>query len=327
MATSGTVATIVIDTAKLLEHAFRRVRVHPSQQTPENVQIAMESLYLVLLNLANRGLNLWCVQSEFVGLANGKSLYVLPEGTINLLNVVYGQPVRLTGGDTVAANSVETNLVSAQTVRRVGLKFDTITAAETVTVESSDDGAAWTTQLTLTKTDWAAGIWYWYELPALTSAQYFRVSAVGAIDVAEFYLASAITDLPVIQWNRDTWAAINNKAQVGRPSTNYYLERKVTPQITLWPVPNNDYDHLQIFVQRQVQDVGTLQQQIEVPQRWVEGVIWLLSARLSFELPMVDPSLIQLVNGMADKVLLEVEKEETDGAPLVLQPNISVYTQ
>ena len=35
MATSGTVAKTVIDTSTLLEHAFRRVKVAPSAQTPE----------------------------------------------------------------------------------------------------------------------------------------------------------------------------------------------------------------------------------------------------------------------------------------------------
>ena len=54
--TSGTVGNTVIDTAAVLEHAFRRVKVHPSQQTPETVQIAKENLYLLLLNMATVGL-------------------------------------------------------------------------------------------------------------------------------------------------------------------------------------------------------------------------------------------------------------------------------
>jgi hypothetical protein len=59
----------------------------------------------------------------------------------------------------------------------------------------------------------------------------------------------------------------------------------------------------------------------------MEAVIWQLALRLLFEVPEADPALIPMVQGMADKVLLEAEHEEGDGAPIVLGPNISVYTK
>jgi len=327
MATSGTIGSTVIDTGKVLEHAFRRVKLLPSAQTPENVQIALESLYMLLLNLANRGLNLWCVQSDLIGLSSGKAIYSTVDGTIDVLNVLYCQPTRVTGTDTVAASSVATDLGSSTSVRRVGVRFSAITASETVTFASSSDGVSWSDLKAVTRTDWATDEWYWYDLPTVTSAQYFRVSATAAITVDEFYLASQVTDLPVIQWNRDTWSTIPNKAQPGRPSTNYYLERLLTPQLTLWPVPNNDYDQLHVFVQRQIQDIGSLTQQIELPQRWLESITWQLALRLAFELPQVDAGLIPALQTMADKVMIEVEHNESDGAPIALQPGISVYTR
>ena len=54
MATSGTVAKTVIDTSTLLEHAFRRVKVAPSAQTPETIEIAKNCLYMLMLNRVNR---------------------------------------------------------------------------------------------------------------------------------------------------------------------------------------------------------------------------------------------------------------------------------
>ena len=325
--TSGTIGTTVVDTAMVLEHAFRRVKVHPSQQTPETVLVAKESLYLLLLNLANRGLNLWCVEAGLVGLTSGQSLYEMDVGTLNVLNLVYCQPTRVTGTATSTTTSYTLDLGGQNTIRRVGLKFDSIALSEGVTLLSSIDGVSWNSVATYSKSDWVSGEWYWMELPKLTTGQYFKLSSTNTMVVNELYLATQVTDLPVVQWNRDTWSVINNKAQVGRPSTNYYLERLLTPRITLWPVPNNDYDHLQVFVQRQVQDVGTLGEHIEVPERWLEGIIWQLAVRLAFELPQVDAKMIPLVTSMADKVLIEVENDESDGAPIYLQPNMSVYTR
>jgi hypothetical protein len=140
-------------------------------------------------------------------------------------------------------------------------------------------------------------------------------------------LASVIYDLPINQWNRDTWSVINNKTQMARPSTQYYFEKLIQPQFTLWPVPNNSDDQVTLLTSRQPQDVGTLMQNLEVPVRWMEPIIWQLSLRLAFELEDVDPSLIQVVQAMADRYQLEAEYEESDGAPQYITPNIRGYTR
>ena len=118
-----------------------------------------------------------------------------------------------------------------------------------------------------------------------------------------------------------------SKSKTGRPSTCYYLERLLTPRVNLWPVPNNSTDHLTVFRHRQIEDIGTLTQQVEVPQRWFDPMVWKLAAVLCFELDMVDPGLIQNIVGVAEKVEMEVSADETDGAPISLLPSIRVYNR
>lgn len=320
-------AGTAVDAAMILEHAFRRATIHPSKQTAELVTIAKENLYLLLLNLANRGLNLWLVQSNLVGLEAGRALYQMETGTIDVTNVIYCQPTRATGTDTVLPAGINTTFDTATTIRRVGLKFSTIDASGTLTLVSTTDGTTWTPQLSEESALWEAGKWYWYDLPVVEASLQYRATFTGTCVVSEFYLATQVMDLPVVQWSRDTWSVINNKSQPGSPSTNYYLERLLTPQLTLWPVPTSDYNHLQVFVQRQVAGIGRLSDTIEVPYRWLEAIIWQLAMRLVYEVPGIDPARISLVIQMADKMLIEVERDETDGAPIMLQPNVSVYTR
>jgi hypothetical protein len=82
-----------------------------------------------------------------------------------------------------------------------------------------------------------------------------------------------------------------------------------------------------VFNQRQIQDVGTLTQSLEIPERWFDGVIWQLARYLAFEIPQVDAAWVPNVVAMADKALLEVERGESDGAPIMVAPNISGYTR
>ncbi len=327
MATSGTVGTTVIDSAKVLEHAFRRCRVKPALQTPEVVATAMESLYMLLISLANRGINLWCVETDYIGLAQGQAAYDTPAGTIDILNLIYTQPTRSTGTDSQTATSITTNLGASTLIKRVGIKVSSVTASGTLTLAHSTDNAAWTTIQTETKTDWATDTWYWFNLDPSVTDIYFKASFGAAVTFSEFYLASALYDLPLTIWNRDTWSVINNKTQQARPATNYYYEKLLTPRFTLWPVPNNNYDHVTLFRHRQVQDVGSLSQSLEIPQRWFDGIVWQLCATICFELDMVDPALIPNILTMAAQNLINAEQNETDGAPIMLQPGIGVYSR
>ena len=327
MSTSGTIATTTIDTSAVLEHAFRRCRVLPSAQTPETVLIAKENLYMILLNLGNRGLNLWAVEKAFMGVAAGQATYATAAGTLDVLNVIYTQPTLATVTFAAVAEGGKATFTSAS-VMRVGMAL-TSAFTGTLLVQTSTDDATYTTQVTADSATYTAGQYYWFDLPVATTCGYIKVVSAAATYpvVSDIKCATALYDLPCTQWNRDTYAAINAKNQTGRPSTSYFFEKKLTPTLTLWPVPNNSNDHLTIYRHRQPQDVGSLIQQLEIPQRWLDGIIWLLAARLCFELPNVDAALGQMIVTMADKMEFEAEQSESDGAPIYITPGIGVYSR
>jgi len=318
VATSGTIATTNVPTNTLLEHAFRRCRVAPSKQTPELVQSAQQSLYLLLLGLANNGLNLWCVETHYVGFAANQATYVAPEGTIDVLNAIYSQPTRISGTDTTDTTSITTTLDDTASVKRIGVKFASVPASGTLTI---------TGVTPVVSSTWESGVWYWYNLDPSISGTVFSASFSVPATFDEFYLATSIYDLPLTQWNRDTWSVINNKLQQGRPSTSYYFEKLIRPQVTMWPVPNNSYDYLTMFIHRQVQDVGTMMNTLEIPSRWYEAVVFMLAHRMSLELPQVPMDRVGYLEKMAEKYLYEAEQEERDKSPIYFAPNISVYTR
>ena len=324
MATSGTIATTSIDTATVLEHAFRRVKVKSSDQTPEYVSIARDNLYLLLLGMSTRGLNLWCVTPQYIGLQAHTATYVMPAGTLDVLNVVYSMPSVLSS--TFAANGTggTATLTTSSNVLRIGFQPSAgFTGA--VAISTSTDGITYTQQLALPSATYTSGTWYWNELPNNGTALSAQIAGTG-LSLTSIRLANQIADLPVTPWSRDTYSVINNKNQEASPSTSYYLEKFLTPQITLWPVPNTDANHLTVFTHRQVQDVGTLTQQLELPQRWVESTIWQLAIRLALEIDVVDPGILSVIQPLADKALEEAELGESDGAPFMLAPNIRGYS-
>jgi hypothetical protein len=95
----------------------------------------------------------------------------------------------------------------------------------------------------------------------------------------------------------------------------------------LWPVPNNDFQMFQLLVEKQMMDVGSLTNEIYVPDRWISSIQASLSHRLSMQLPGVDLGKIQYLEAQADKLFMQANNEERDKSPIYLQPNIAYYTR
>jgi len=69
-----------------------------------------------------------------------------------------------------------------------------------------------------------------------------------------------------------------------------------------------------------------LTNELQIPQRWYEAVVFMLAHRMSLELPLVAMDRVSYLEKMAEKYLFEAEQEERDKSPIYLAPNISVYT-
>jgi hypothetical protein len=74
-------------------------------------------------------------------------------------------------------------------------------------------------------------------------------------------------------------------------------------------------------------DVGTMTQELEVPQRWYEAIVSMLAAKLALEIAEVDPSMIPLLDQKANTALYTAQAEERDNSPMMMAPNISQYTR
>jgi hypothetical protein len=151
----------------------------------------------------------------------------------------------------------------------------------------------------------------------------------GTIDILNLNLRQTIgatyTDRVLPRISRDQYFALPNKDVQGVP-LQYWYDRQLEPVITLWPVPNDTTYTLRLVRQRQIADVGGLTETLDIPTRWIEATIWQLAKRIVMSLPGLDPTTIQRVTQMAAENQIEVESEDVDNSPVMLQPNISVYT-
>jgi hypothetical protein len=203
-------------------------------------------------------------------------------------------------------------------------------AAVPIALERSDDGVVWDEIQTEAPTA-TAGQWTWFDLDSSIATPYFRVRATsGTLSFSQIYLANTPTEIPLARMNRDDYTNLPNKAFQSNRPLQYWFDRQVNnPIMHMWPVPNLAATVCQIVVwrQRYIMDVGTMTQDIEVPQRWLEAIVSGLAAKMALELVEVDVNLIPILDQKAAISLNIAQMEERDNSPMMIAPNISPYTR
>ena len=74
-------------------------------------------------------------------------------------------------------------------------------------------------------------------------------------------------------------------------------------------------------------DTENLQQEVNVPDRWLEAIINGLAARVAAETPAVDAALIPVLEQRAAMSVQRAWDGDNDGSPIQINPGIGAYTK
>lgn len=351
MATSGTVGATVFTTRKVIEHAYQRCRINPEQLTPQRLQVAQDLLFLRLSALANKGEPLWAVVKDILPLYVGKQSVPTDVGTVNILNANLRRINRPSGtassSEGVAANAFDGDFSTAcvETLANgsITLQYASATANPmygllpnasgtwNYSIQVSNDGVTWTTIYTATAQAVVAGQWLWWDIEGVAAWTYYRLQASGGtiLNVTELVFANTPTEINLGQLNRDDYSALPNKFLQGQPTSYWFDRQRSQPVITLWPSPGDIAKlwNLVVYMHRQVQDVGSLSQELELRQSAYLAVVFKLAADIAPEDKEVDVNLIPILVEQGKEAWDDFMDGESDDAPTTLTPNIGVYTR
>jgi hypothetical protein len=328
MAYSNTVSQTVFTTQRVIDNAVRRCRVPAEQITSETISVAEDMLYLLLSDLANQGVPLWCIQKCIYPLYEGTPTITTYTGTVDLLNTNLRTLQEVTGTNADTSTERTVTFGSATAVSTVGIRWSA--ASVPVSLQRSTDGVSWTI-IQNEDQPAVAGDWVWFDLSSSVATQYFRVLAIsGTLGFSQIYLGNTPTEIPMARMNRDDYTNLPNKTFQSNRPLQFWLDRQAqSPVMNLWPVPNAQATVYQVvtWVQRHIMDVGTMAQQVEVPQRWYEALVAMLAAKMAMEMVEVDPQIIPMLDAKAAQALAVAQAEERDNSPIMFAPNISMYTR
>jgi hypothetical protein len=370
--TSGTVSLTSFPIRKIIDHAARRAKIRPEKLGGEDLNTALDLLFTITSEWANHGYPLWTKQFTLGGITAGSADVATPQGTVDVFHAYWRilQPYR--GPDTLSNGAQDTLLFGGQANADVAItgpnpsvtvafsggatEIDTVgvllggSASNTAALQlqTSTDGSTFTTAQTLASTTFNPQGWAYFDLDPSISASYLRIlnpqSGTWTLNQLQFALSQG-QDIELGILNKDDYYNLPDKSLQGDRPNSVFIDRTFQfPVLRIWPNPNVAAFYngtVSMLTRRYIQDPGTLNNILEIPQRGFEAMIWRLASVLIHEIApeenasqqqsyfgvIARQQLLQLIEGKAAAAEKAMWAEERSRGPIRLAPDISGYTR
>jgi hypothetical protein len=264
--TSGS-ASFNLDLTELVEEAFERAG--GELRTGYDLRTARRSLNIMFAEWANRGINMWTIETGVIDLVPGQSTYALPNDTVDLIEHVIRTQANNTSNQadlTITRISVSTyatlpnKLQQARPIQVWIQRLDGQTAAPITTLNGGISSTA--TTITLAST---AG------MPALGFVQ------IGSETINYGYIDGNTLNNCFRGQNGTTAAAHLTGANVSVQNL---------PAVTVWPTPDNAQPYQFVYWRlRRAQDAGGGVNVMDVPFRFIPCMAAGLSYYIAGKIP------------------------------------------
>tara|TARA_R110000772_G_scaffold101466_1_gene201945 strand:+ start:373 stop:1041 length:669 start_codon:yes stop_codon:yes gene_type:complete len=151
---------------------------------------------------------------------------------------------------------------------------------------------------------------------ALVQGQLSYPLSADIIDVLSVVLRRGNTDYSLGRVSRDTFITIPNKTTQGRPS-QFFLDRQNTPNLKIWPVPENSTDVIYYDGLTRMDDADTQVNTVDMPFRFYPC----LAAGLAYYISMKRaPDRIQLLKAVYEEEFERAMTEDRDRSSFNVVP-------
>jgi hypothetical protein len=273
MANTSGASGFNLDLTELVEEAFERAG--SELRTGYDLRTARRSLNIMFADWANRGINLWTIETGTIDLVPGQNTYPLPDDTIDLLEHV------IRTGANVAATQADLSItrISVSTYATIPNK---ITQARPIQIwiqryngQTSPVSSTLTTTITSTSTEIVLS-----DVTGLPAAGFIKIDneIINYGYITQNTNAVTGTLYNCFRGQQNTIAAAHTAAAV------VYWQQ--VPAVTLWPTPDNSQTYQLVYWRlRRTQDAGGGVNIMDVPFRFIPCMAAGLSYYIAGKIP------------------------------------------
>jgi len=156
---------------------------------------------------------------------------------------------------------------------------------------------------------------------ALTADDSDYSLGTDVIDILSAVVHRGTTDFSMSRISRDAYLSTPSKTTTGRP-TQFFLDRQVTPNLKIWPAPENSTDTIVYDALTRIQDANSAINTMEIPFRFYPC----LTAGLAYYISMKKaPDRIQFLKTVYEEEFERAMGEDRDRSSFTVTPQLSFY--
>ena len=303
MTTTGTTA-FNMEFTELAEEAWERAG--REMRTGYDLRTARRSLNLMTIEWANRGINMWTIETGTITLTQGLATYALPTDTIDLLDHV----IRTQANNAATQADLSITRISVSTYATIPNKmvqgrpiqvWIQRLSGETNPTTAVLDGAITSTATTITLSS----------VVGLAGSGFIRL---GTEDIYYGYISGNVLGGVFRGQNNTTAAAQTDGTAVYVPQL---------PAVTVWPTPDGSQQYQFVYYRmRRIQDAGAGIQTADMNFRFLPCVVAGLAYYIAMKVPELQGRL-DMLKRVYDEQYTLAAQEDREKATLRLVPRIA----
>jgi hypothetical protein len=273
MANTSGASAFNLDLSELVEEAFERAG--SEMRTGYDLRTARRSLNIMFADWANRGINLWTIETGSITLVQGQNTYPLPNDTIDLLEHL----IRTDANSTSNQADLTITRISVSTYATIPNK---LTQARPIQVwiqryngQASPISATLTTTITSTSDTIVLS-----DVTGLPAAGFIKIDdeIINYGYITQNTNAVSGTLSSCFRGQQNTIAVAHTAA-----ATVYWQQ---VPAVTVWPTPDNVQPYTFVYWRlRRTQDAGGGVNIMDVPFRFIPCMAAGLSYYIAGKVP------------------------------------------
>lgn len=327
----------------IIREAYERIGILGDFTTAQQLDSATRSLNFLLSDWSNRNVNLWTLDTFFIGLKPGVNSYILPSQRQNIIQAELRTSIRqLSGtafeqGGGVAANCFDYNPQTActqidsngnigydygsnntQIITFVGIQSNE-DIDYTIIIEGFNSDTPEGEEVLLKELGeitFYKGENQWFDLSNILPYESYRIREMGGaiLNIQKIYFNNFITDNTMTEVSRYEYLTYPRKNILGRP-TVYYVNYQIDPIITIWQTPSLIYNCMFYSAQQMIQTVNSYTESINIQSSFYQPLVYGLAEMLAIKYA---PDKVQMMSDKYEQSMqLAVVKDSVE-VPLTL---------
>jgi hypothetical protein len=307
LSTSGVYNFQSISAELIIREAYERIGILGDFTTAQQLDSATRSLNFLLSDWSNRNINLWTLETFFIGLHPGVNSYKLPIENQNIIQAelrtsnrqLLGTAQSNKGGN--ADNAFDGNPLTSceqndadgtisydypgnnkRIINFVGIQSNK-DAKYNIVIEGITGGDTFTLK-DLGATTFYKGKTQWFEVLNIVPYEKYSIREIGGktLDIQEIYFNNGIVDNSMTEVSRYDYLTYPKKNMLGRP-TVYYVNYQIEPVITIWQTPSPVYNCMFYSAQKVIQTVESYTDSIDIQGSFYQPLIYGLAELLAIK--------------------------------------------